>query len=58
VSNELDCEVEKIENARMVDVIVDLCRIPGADAVGSSCSGHSDLNVAILQRRVSAPSKR
>jgi hypothetical protein len=47
-------ETKELENAWMVSVYSGFCRLPCADALGASCRRHSDLNVSIVQRRVSA----
>jgi hypothetical protein len=38
----------------MVDSVVDICCILRDYALGVACAGHSNVNVSILQRRVSA----
>jgi hypothetical protein len=47
-------ETEENEYARMVGVSSCICGISGADALGVARMWNPNLNVSILQRRVSA----
>jgi hypothetical protein len=43
-------EGKEHENAGLACLLADICGVPCADEMDSSRCGHSDLNVAILQR--------
>ena len=47
-------QVAECQNAWVVDVFAGICRLSGADALGVSRIGHSNMNVPIVRRRVSA----
>jgi len=50
--------MKEYENARMVGFFAGVCGISGTDALGTACHGCANLNVPVVQRRVSAGYKK